>query len=458
MADFDVVVLGGGSAAESTCTSDLGGLSVAVIEESRFGGFCPFVACMPSKSMLRSAALRHLTVRADESGFGAGDAPHGDSVAAYRMAAERRNQIVESLDDTAHEKELRQRGISTIRGRGTVIGRGTVEVNGETVRGEHLVIATGSELQPPYLPGLESVDWWSSERLLTSSDLPGSVLLVGGGPVGCELAQVLARFGCQVILAESSERLLLGEEPDLGWAVRRILESDGVEVLSDTDLEVVAGRSGGGLIARTADRQVEAEVLLIATGRRPRLRDLGLEQAYGMEANAQALPVDGMCRALGQDTLWGMGDVTGVAPFTHTASYQGRLVAANLRGEHLEADYRAIPRCVYLDPAAAAVGLTTDQAGEQGLKVRVGRADLRECARALVDGADTGFLELVEDFNKGELIGASAVGPGAEEWIGWAVLAIRARLPIRLLAQAVAPFPTYLELYRVAAGRLAVPV
>jgi dihydrolipoamide dehydrogenase len=198
-------------------------------------------------------------------------------------------------------------------------------------------------------------------------------------------------------------------------------------------------------------------MLLVATGRSPRVRGLGLEDAYALDSKATALPVDGFCRALGQDRLWGIGDVTGIAPFTHTANYQGRVVAANLGGNHLQADYRAIPRCVYLDPAVAAVGLTVEQARTQGLRIRVAHQDLRDSARSLVDGEQLGFLELVEDRDRGELVGACAVGPGADEWIGWAVLAIRARVPIRTLAETVAPFPTYLELYRAAIERLAAP-
>jgi len=330
-------------------------------------------------------------------------------------------------------------------------------VEGEAIGGHHLVIATGSELQPPQLPGLEQVDWWSSERLLTSFELPTSALLLGGGPVGCEIAQVLARFGCRVTLVESGQRLLAGEEPELGFLAREILESDGVEVVTDRALQAVANRPGGGITACAGKSQIEAEILLIATGRRPRLHGLGLEEAYGIDADATALTVDGSCRAVGQDRLWGVGDVTGIAPFTHTASYQGRLVAANLRGDHLEADYRAIPRCVCTDPPLVAVGLSVDQAQDQGLAIRVARIDLRESARSLVDGEQLGFLQLVEDRDRGELVGACAVGPAADEWIGWAVLAIRARVPIGTLADAVAPFPTYLELYRAAIEKLKVP-
>jgi dihydrolipoamide dehydrogenase len=330
-------------------------------------------------------------------------------------------------------------------------------VGGETVTCDHLVIATGSESQPPPLLGLDQVDWWSSERLLTSFDLPSSALLLGGGPVGCELAQVLARFGCRVILVESSSRLLAGEEPELGSVAQKILASDGVEVLTDQSLSSVANHPGGGVTASTGDRQIEAEILLVATGRRPRLHGLGLEEAYGLGPSASALPVDGFCRVLGQERLWGMGDVTGVGPFTHTATYQGRLVAANLRGDQVEADYRAIPRCVYLDPPVVAVGFTADQARSQGLQIRVAHLDLCESARSLVDGEKIGFLELVEDRDRGELVGACASGPSADEWIGWAVLAIKARVPIRTVADTVAPFPTYLELYRAAIERLAVP-
>lgn len=431
-------MLGGGSAAEAICGSGLGGRSIAVIEELRFGGECPFVACMPSKAMLRSAALHR----------GATAQPgRGPAVAAYRAAAARRDQIAEQRDDTQHRDLLQRQGVVPIRGCGLVVDVGVIEVQGERIEANDLVIATGSEPALPKLQGLDQVDYWLSDRVLSTAELPPSATVLGGGPVGCELAQILARFGCRTSLIEVAPRLLPSEEPELGQALADTLRRDGVDVLLGQEVELVSSPAAGVVRVRCAGgASLEAAILVVAAGRRPRLHDLGLG-AYGLKSDAGQLEVDDHCRALGHAHLYGAGDVTGVAPFTHTANYQGRVVASNLRGELATADYRAVPRTVYTDPPVAAVGLTREQARAQGLTVLSGSSAMGDTARALADGVTTGALVLVADATHGVLVGAGLAGPGADELIGWAGLAIQARIPVESLRQTVAPFPTYGEAY-----------
>ncbi|HEY6538189.1 MAG TPA: NAD(P)/FAD-dependent oxidoreductase [Candidatus Dormibacteraeota bacterium] len=445
MPRFDVVILGGGAGAEAVCGAGLGGRTVAVVEELRFGGGCPFVACMPSKAMLHSAAERVGGV-ATRPAFAPAD---------YRSAADRRDRVVEHRDDSQHLSELQGQGVETIRGRGKVVAPGVVEVNGDRLEATDLVIATGSEPTLPPIQGLADVDYWLSDRVLTTADLPESALVLGGGPVGAELAQILARYGCETSLIEVAPRLLGEEEPELGRALAATLGGDGVEVL--VGQRVVRASSPGGLRVRLDledGSQREAQILVVATGRRPRIADLGLE-LYQLPGDARALSCDRQGRALGQAHLFGVGDVTGVAPFTHTANYQGRVVAANLRGESVLADYRAIPRAIYTDPPLAAVGLTRTRAAASGISVASASFPLAETARALAEDVGRGEVVIVTDAAKGVLVGAAAAGPGADESIGWAALAIRTETPLSVLLDTVAPFPTYAEAYLAALRSLA---
>ncbi|MGC2190927.1 MAG: NAD(P)/FAD-dependent oxidoreductase [Candidatus Dormiibacterota bacterium] len=446
MRRFDLVILGGGSGAEAICGAGLTGLSIAVVEELRFGGECPFVACMPSKAMLYSAALEKAA---------RGQAPTGPLPNAYLAAAERRDRIAEQRDDSQHLQALRDQGVEPIRGRGRILKPGLIEVAGEAIEFQDLVIATGSEPTLPPVAGLDKVDYWYSDRLLSSSELPQSALVLGGGPVGCELAQMLARYGCRTVLIEVARQLLPAEEPELGRAMAETLRADGVEVLLGGLVESVDSPSAGVVrVQRQGDALLEVEILVVAAGRRSRIEDLGLE-TYGLKPTDRRLPIDQHCRALSNPHLFGVGDVTGVAPFTHTANYQGKVVADRLRGGQAVADYRAIPRAVYTDPPVAAVGLTRRQARDQGLPIKSGSCAFRDTARAAAEEVSSGELVLVADTSRKVLIGAAIAGPAADESIGWAALAIKAQLPLELLRDTVAPFPTYSEAYLEALDALA---
>lgn len=448
---FDIVVLGAGSAGE-WIWRQLPDQRVAVVESGLVGGECPFLACVPSKALLRSAHLRREL--ADAPRYGATSRPVrlGDEAPAFAAAVARRDRICEGRDDSANAKELVRSGATLYRGLGTIVAPGRVRVDRaeggslELSYGE-LVIATGSVPKAPSIPGLERVPVWYSHQALSSAELPKRLAILGGGAVGCELAQVYQAFGVRVTQLESAAHLLPSEEPFLGQALAKSFAAAGIEVRVGTSVEQVR-RADGATVLQVADGQpVEADRILIATGRAPRVEGIGLE-ALGIEPGPEGLATDASCRVVGAEHVWAAGDVTGIAPFTHTANYQGRILAANLGGGRARADYRAIARVVYTAPVVAAVGMTRAAAESAGIGVVVAGLDLGETARALTDGAEAaGRLQLLGDRRRQRLLGAAIIGPGADEWIGEAALAIRAEVPLEVLADVVHPFPTYSEAY-----------
>jgi dihydrolipoamide dehydrogenase len=409
---FDVVVLGGGSGGERVAQrlAD-GGKSVAVVESDRVGGECPFVACIPSKALLRSAAARHDAARLVELGGVATPVELDDPELAWSGAVARRHRLAAHLDDSGHARELEERGVVLVRGRGHVVRRGVVAVGERELGYDDLVIATGASAT--VLEGLE--DAWTSEDALTSSHRPASLLIVGGGAIGCELAQVYARFGSSVVLVESAAQLLGREHPDIAAKVAELLRDEGV------DVRLSASWKG-----------IDVEQVLVAVGKTP--RTAGLEALGLALTDKGAIVVDDQCRAA--EHVYAVGDVTALAPYTHGANYQGDVVADVLLGGARTLDLRAVPRCVYTDPPAASVGelegryvVTTDLA----------------VPRTATDGARRARLVLASDGSV--LTGAAAFGPQADEWLGEATLAIKARVPLPVLIDTVRPFPTVGEGY-----------
>ena len=448
MIAYDVVILGAGSASEGVW-QNLHDRTVAVVEADRVGGACPYVACVPSKAMLRSAHVRSL-LRAGDA-YGATSAPPdpGDSGPAYAAAVARRDRLAENLDDGAMASNVRSSGVALYRGHGRIVRAGVVEIGTTEIGYRDLVIATGSQPVVPPIPGLDVVPTWTSDRALSARTRPTSVGILGGGPVGCELAQLFAAFGSAVVLLESAPRLLDREEPEISSALLSALQAGGIDVrLSTTVTEARIATGGGAELLLAGGGSARVERVILATGRRPCLDALGLE-LLGIDAD-RGLSVDERCAVRASQHVWAAGDVTDVSPFTHTAAYQGSIIAANLLGRRAHADQRALPRAVYTNPAVASVGLTVAQAQDVGLDIEVARADVSQGARAMVEGADDpepGCLVLVAERHRGVLVGASAVGPHADAWIGMAQLAIHARVPVMVTARMVYPFPTFNEVY-----------
>lgn len=499
MADFDVVVLGGGTSGELVATEVArAGRTAALVEAGLVGGESPYLASIPSKSLLQSAR-------------------RGDT---WEEAVARRDDLAGHLDDTFAAARLAEAGVTLMRGTGRITKPGMIEVepiagargpgdarspgvarglavtrgpgmsrgpgngnggstagNGGLANGDgpttisygDLVIATGSEPLAPPVEGLADVPAWTSAEALTCPDLPRRLVVLGAGPVGCELAQIYAAFGSQVTLVEAEDRVLPDEAAFTGEILAEALRRAGAELCLGSAVVKAETMDSGLALTLASGTRIEADRVLLATGRRPRLTGLDLDKLGIAGSPVEALQVDETCRVVGggpadagQDgeeqggRIWAAGDVTGVAPYTHTARYQARIVAANILGGHRLADYRAIPRAVYTSPSVYTVGISPGHPAAAGVDLLTVGFDLAETARAATADDDGGRVELYADAGHGDiLVGAAAIGPDAEEWMGELTLAIRAGIPIAVLADVVHAFPTYGEAVESALRELA---
>jgi len=442
-------VLGAGSAGEYVAgeLADAG-RSVALVEKLRVGGECPFVSCVPSKAMLRSGQARDEARRLVELGGASAPVELGSGSAAYRTAAARRDELTSDRHDTGHAEEAQRRGVTLIRGTGQVSRPGVLDVTGRELGYLDLVVATGSEPAVPPISGLDTVTAWTSDRTLSEPDRPASVAILGGGPIGCEFAQIFTGFGAAVTVIEAAPRLLSNEAPAISDAMAGVLREAGAHVRLGAAVKAVEPTPDGGTrILLEEGPPAEAERLILAVGRTPVTGGLGLDR-LGIEPDDRgALDVDAYCRVRGHQRVWAGGDVTGIAPYTHGADYQALVITDNLLGRRRKADYRSMPRVVYTQPPMASVGMTEAEARQAGIDVITATADLSGLVRANTDGASGGPLILVADRKNGVLVGAAALGPGADDWIAEAGLAIRAEVPLATLTDVVHPFPTYAQGY-----------
>jgi pyruvate/2-oxoglutarate dehydrogenase complex dihydrolipoamide dehydrogenase (E3) component len=437
----DIVIIGAGAGAKLIWGS-VPGRSVAVVEQGLVGGYCPFFACVPSKAMLRSASVWGLG--ANEQ-FGDLFTGRSDETFAYQQAVARRERIVHGRDDSLTAAALQKTGARLLRGTGRVVQPGVVEVDGTRVGYRDLVLNTGSTPAVPGVPGLDTVPTWTSEQAMSTSEQPRSVAVIGGGPVGCELAYLFAVLGTQATLIQRNARLIPREEPEASESMAERLTAVGIRVLLANQVASAQPSKGGARLTLVRGDPVDVEQVVLAAGRQPRTAGLGLEE-LGLHLDpGQAIKVDERCRVVGTGNVWAVGDVTGVAPFTHTAHYQGRVVAANLAGRRVRTDYRGVPRAVYTTPVLAAVGHTEASARAAGIEPVVARAAVSDTVRSATEGSAEGWLKLLADPRRGTLVGATAMGGYAEEWISEVSLAVRAEVPVTAHADVVHPFPTYAE-------------
>lgn len=437
-ASFDFIVIGAGPAGEAAANKarELDA-SVAVIDRRWFGGSCPFIGCLPSKALLHGAA------------------EHAANPAAYdwpRASAHRDYMINRAADapapdDRGHVSRLEAVGATTVRGSATISGRGRVSVRHDDavheLLGRDVIVAVGSSSKRPPIEGLDAIATWTNEQATLARDLPRSLLVLGGGPTGCELAQVYARFGVPTTIVQSGPRLAPTDHPRNSKAIQAALERDGVRVRTGARAiraRAGAGTEGGHVIDLDDGSTAEGHEILLAVGRSFPVDDLGLEH-YGIDTSGRTpYPRDGRLRVA--DGLYIVGDPAGPELHTHQAHYQGELAVRMARGESVRPDYRALPRATYTDPEAAFVGVTVEAARAAGLDAFELSADFASSSRGYGIEAKIGHVTIVVDRATRELVGAAMACPDASAAIHECVLAIKARVPVDVLADTIHAFPS----------------
>ncbi len=437
--EVDVVVIGLGPGGEDAAGRLAeAGLAVAGVEARLVGGECPYWGCVPSKMMIRAADLLAEGRRIPGMAGGSQVTPDWAPV-AHRIRAD----ATDNWDDTVAADRFTGKGGRLFRGYGRITAPGEVSVAGEVLRARRgTVIATGTAPAIPPIPGLAGTPYWTNHEAIEAERLPESIVVLGGGAVGAELAQVFARFGSRVTVVEALGQLLPQEEPESGALIADMFGREGISVQAGSPAARVSHDGGTFTVSLNGGPDVTGERLLVATGRRADLGSLGAG-AVGIDEDARAIGVDGHLRAA--PGVWALGDVTGKGAFTHMSIYQAGIVVADILGEpHRPAEYHAVPRVTFTDPEVGSVGLTEAQAREHGMAVRVGHAKLADSARGWIHKAgNDGFIKLVEDAGRGILVGATSAGPWGGEVLSMLTLAVHAAVPAQRLGEMIYAYPTF---------------
>jgi len=439
--EVDLVVIGTGPGGEALATGAAkAGLEVVAVDRHLVGGECPYYGCIPTKMMVRGSDVVAEVRRAGEVAGEATIAPAW-SVVARRVD----EQATTGWDDTVAVDRLRDAGATVHHGVGRLAGVGRVEVataDGETLayttrRG--VVVNPGTRPAVPPVEGLAGTPYWTNRDAVRVTELPSSLVVVGGGPIGCELAQVFARFGVRVTIVQHGPRLLPADEPEASALLADVFAHEGIRVLTGVELREVRyadGRFDLTLDAEDSGHALVAERLLVAAGRVPNLDDLGLE-TVGLDPAARTIEVDEHLRA--GERLWAIGDVTGHGAFTHVSMYQSAVALRDVLGqEGAPASYHAVPHVTFTDPEVGGVGMTERRAREAGLRVRTGTTRLEQSSRGFTHGpGGHGLIKVVEDADRGVLVGASAMGPAGGEILGLLAVAVHAAVPVDTLTSMI---------------------
>jgi len=437
---YDVAVIGLGPGGEHVAgTLAERGLRVLGIDNGLVGGECPYWGCIPSKMMIRAAnALAEARRVAQLAGSIADIQPDWAPV-ARRI----REEATDNWDDRVAVERFVGKGGTLVRGTGRLIGPGRVDVDGvnyAATRG--VVVATGSKPAVPPIAGLDQVPFWTNHEAVETTVLPASMIVLGGGAIGCELAQVFARFGVQVSVVEAADHLLPMEEPEAGELLQGVFESEGIHVHVGMSARHVDSEGAGVAVGLDGGLVLYAERLLVATGRRADPAAAGLG-TVGVEASSRVAPIDKRCRVA--DGVWAVGDLTGQGAFTHVAMYQAGIVIREILGEGgPAADYRALPRVTFTDPEVGSVGLTEHQARERLASVLVGSTNVPSTSRGWIHKVgNEGLIKLIADADRGVLVGATAMGPAGGEVLGALSVAVHAQVPLDTLRSMIYAYPTF---------------
>ncbi len=436
--EYDVIVIGMGPGGEHVAAElARAGLSVAGVEDRLVGGECPYWGCIPSKMMIRATGL--LTEGRRIPGLAGTSTVRPDwAPVARRIRAE----ATDNWDDTVAADRFTDAGGTLLRGRGVIVGPGRVAVGPDTLIARRgIVINSGTVPAVPPVPGLAATPYWTNHGAIETGRVPSSLIVLGGGAIGAELTQVFARFGARVTVIEAAGHLLPFEEPEAGGLIAEVFGREGIDVRTGAPAASVS-HDGDAFTVRAGGADLHAERLLVATGRRSDLAALGIG-AIGLDPSARTITVDDqMVAAPG---VWAVGDVVGRGAFTHMSMYQADIVIAALLGRpHHPAEQHAVPRVTFTDPEVGSVGLTEAQARDQLSRVRSSVSQVPTSSRGWIHKAgNDGFIKLVEDADRGVLVGATAAGPMGGEVLSMLTLAVHAAIPVQRLREMIYAFPTF---------------